>query len=66
MNEEDYHLILDEYAVDWIPYILHIRNGVVVSYYEYPTLAYRENTNNADPTADAAAAFLVWLENEQK
>lgn len=66
VSEEEYKKILDIYGIKWIPYVLHIKNGVMVAFYEYPKMEYRQNINNNKLDSEAAGDFLAWMDNELK
>ena len=66
LSESEYEQLLDAYRIQWVPHILHIKNGVKLSSYEYPEMDFRENINNDSPTSEAALAFYAWFDNELK
>lgn len=65
-SEEEYQKIIDENYIEWIPIMLHIKNGVELSSYEYPSYAYRQEKNHQNIDSQAALDFIKWFENELK
>ncbi len=65
MTEADYDAVMDEYAIQWIPYLLHIRNGVIVSYYEYPNVLFRGN-ESTEGKNEEIDDFYKWFDDELK
>ena len=66
LSETEYERFLDAYSIQWVPYVLHMKNGVRLSSYEYPELEFRANDNYANPSSEAALAFYSWMDNELK
>lgn len=66
LSEDAYQSFLETYYINWIPSILHIKNGVKLSWHEYPDLDYRREADNSSINSAAAKAFLAWLDNELK
>ncbi len=66
VSSMEYEKILEDQHIEWVPYMLHIKNGVVLSSYEYPELTYRHSANNGSITSEAALAFFDWMDNELK
>lgn len=66
VSEEAYQSFLEAYYIHWVPSILHIKNGVKLSWHEYPDLDYRQDTNHDSIHSEAAKAFLAWFGNELK
>lgn len=61
---ETYEEIIDTYYIKWIPLVLHIKNGIELSRYEYPYYEYREEPDNEYPTSSAALDFFQWMDEE--
>lgn len=64
LSQDEYQSIISENNINWIPYIVHVKNGVIVSYYEYPEQSHRGDNNGLDPDSQAAQAFYNWFKNE--
>lgn len=62
---EEYDWFLEKYDIRWIPTVLHIKNGMELSRYEYPNYEYRQE-GDAGVGSQAAGDFLQWFDNEQK
>lgn len=61
-----YETFLEEYAVEWLPCIVHIKNGVRLTDYEYPQIQFRNDENLTSPNCAAASDFLQWFTQELK
>lgn len=64
LSEEGYNEFLDNYLIHWVPHILHMKNGVKLSSYEYPALEYRESEDGDNPNSEAANDFHDWINRE--
>lgn len=64
LSEEEYKKLLDDYLIHWVPHVMHMKNGISLSFHEYPSLEYRNDGNGDDPKSDAAVAFYDWMNRE--
>ena len=64
LSQDEYQSIISKNNINWIPYIVHVKNGVIVSYYEYPEQSHRGDNISHDPDSQAAQAFYNWFKNE--
>lgn len=66
LSESEYKSILEENYIQWIPLVVHLKNGIEVARYEYPKSIYRDNKDNGAVESQSSKDFLTWMECELK
>lgn len=70
-NEEDvrkYEEIKEKYAIEWVPTLIHIRNGIQVSRFEFLDREYSEleEGKKNDYEKEYVTKFYEWMNREIK
>ncbi|MCD8077978.1 MAG: thioredoxin family protein [Lachnospiraceae bacterium] len=69
-SEEDvsaYEAILEEFSIEWVPTLIHFRNGIQVSRYEFLSEEYYElpQEEQAESEEQYVTDFYAWISREK-